>query len=750
MTRHARALAILSLGLAAVAALAHEGDEKLRDWRPPVEAPIWRADDASTSLLPPNFRSSGIRLMAWFPVKTLMSSGTSVSDIWGYESPSGREYALVGHSHGTAIVEVTNPGASALVAFLKGPTSIWRNVKIYQHWLYAVSEGGSGIQVFDLAGIDGGVVTQVGTIDGTAATPATHTMVINEQTGFLYRLGGGSMGVRAYDLKPNPAAPTMVGSWSARYVHDGAVRSITSGPWAGREILFACGGLSGGYGDTRLEILDVTDKSAIASIGSLSYPQARYCHGIAISDDLRTGWINDEMDEQNGQFSRGITVDLTDLAHPAMLGSYTSGEHAVDHNNYARGDRLFCSNYTSGLRVFDVSDPARPAQIAWFDTYPEDDAAPAATYNGLWSTYPYFRSGTIVGSDISRGLFVWRLEGAAGTVRASRADASWLDPAGESVPVRLETLRADLRVSGTPQVVGTVGGAAFRTDLEPVSDGVWNAPMPSGACGSPVKWSLAFPLSDGTVLREPWSGQFDAWLGLGEQAVLRDECESTTGWTVGHTGDTATSGIWLNAVPSASGAQTGSNHTAGGSRCWITGAVSDVDGGKTSLVTPDYQLAGIAEPMLSYWRWYTNSTGGLFSGPYAETLDVYASADGGASWKLLESVQDAGLSWVPARFRLRDAFPAGAQRVRVRFVASDYTTDSEVEAAIDDLTISDALCSEGQACDLDRSREIDFGDVVMVLLDWGPAVDGRADLDRSGVVDLGDVAIVLLNLGPLP
>ena len=30
-----------------------------------------------------------------------------------------------------------------------------------------------------------------------------------------------------------------------------------------------------------------------------------------------------------------------------------------------------------------------------------------AKYNGLWSVYPYLPSGTIVGSDIERGLFVW-------------------------------------------------------------------------------------------------------------------------------------------------------------------------------------------------------------------------------------------------------------------------------------------------------------------------------------------------------
>jgi hypothetical protein len=74
---------------------------------------------------------------------------------------------------------------------------------------------------------------------------------------------------------------------------------------------------------------------------------------------------------------------------------------------YVRGDLLFEANYSSGLRVFDVSDPLEAAEVAFFDTRPEDDEP---LYVGLWSSYPFFPSGTIIGSDRQRGLFVWRLD----------------------------------------------------------------------------------------------------------------------------------------------------------------------------------------------------------------------------------------------------------------------------------------------------------------------------------------------------
>ncbi len=49
--------------------------------------------------------------------------------------------------------------------------------------------------------------------------------------------------------------------------------------------------------------------------------------------------------------------------------------------------------------------------------------------------------------------------------------------------------------------------------------------------------------------------------------------------------------------------------------------------------------------------------------------------------------------------------------------------------------------------DLDGSREVDAGDVSMVLVDFGACLGCVADLDNSGAVDSGDVSLVLLNSG---
>jgi len=50
--------------------------------------------------------------------------------------------------------------------------------------------------------------------------------------------------------------------------------------------------------------------------------------------------------------------------------------------------------------------------------------------------------------------------------------------------------------------------------------------------------------------------------------------------------------------------------------------------------------------------------------------------------------------------------------------------------------------------DLDGSGQVDFGDVAVAMLDFGPCAECPTDLDGSGQVDFGDIALTLLDFGP--
>jgi hypothetical protein len=75
---------------------------------------------------------------------------------------------------------------------------------------------------------------------------------------------------------------------------------------------------------------------------------------------------------------------------------------------------VYQSNYTSGLRVLDVAglydDEPSLEEVAFFDTFP---AHGETTFDGTWSNYPFFSSGTIAVSGIDEGLFLLALSSEA-------------------------------------------------------------------------------------------------------------------------------------------------------------------------------------------------------------------------------------------------------------------------------------------------------------------------------------------------
>ena len=67
---------------------------------------------------------------------------------------------------------------------------------------------------------------------------------------------------------------------------------------------------------------------------------------------------------------------------------------------------MFQSNYVSGLRILDISDPANPVEVAYFDTVPYGDNSPG--FSGSWSNYPYYGDGTVLVTSGAEGMFIVR------------------------------------------------------------------------------------------------------------------------------------------------------------------------------------------------------------------------------------------------------------------------------------------------------------------------------------------------------
>lgn len=367
-----------------------------------------------------------VQLLSFLPIPDIGGErGVGLNDIWGWtDETTGREYALVGRTNGTSFVDVTdasNPRYLGDLPMTEGSrANAWRDIKVYRDHAYVVADGAGahGMQVFDLTRLRDVTTPQTFTADTVYNQIfSAHNIVINEESGFAFAVGsnsGGEVcggGLHMIDIR-DPKAPKFAGCFAdtqtgiagTGYSHD--AQCVTySGPdadYRGREICF-------GSNENALSIADVTNKDSTVALSSASYPNVAYAHQGWLTDDQAYFYMNDEGDEASGTTERTRTLiwDVSDLDDPQFLGEYLGETGAIDHNLYVKGDTMYESNYVSGLRIIDISDRQNPKEIGYFDSVPKSPNN--AVFNGSWSNYPYFRSGTIVFTSIREGLFVVRV-----------------------------------------------------------------------------------------------------------------------------------------------------------------------------------------------------------------------------------------------------------------------------------------------------------------------------------------------------
>lgn len=238
-----------------------------------------------------------------------------------------------------------------------------------------------------------------------------------------------------------------------------------------------------------------------------------------------------------------------------------------------------------------------------------------------------------------------------------------------------------------------VNGGAFQT-LTLAASGQPNgytATIPAQLPGSHIEYYLSAADAAGYTASAP-EGAPGALYGFraGVTAVFRDDVEQNQGWTLGVAGDNATTGLWIRADPVGTSYQPEYDHTPDpGTLCFVTGngapggsaGDQDVDGGKTTLLSPVFDLEGASWAGLSYWRWYTDETS------HDDDFLVDISNNGGTSWVSLELVADSAYPWVKAEFDDLAAILPLTSQMRVRFIASDTGSGSLVEALIDDFEV---------------------------------------------------------------
>lgn len=728
---------------------AHDEDwRKLADRQEPYVGEIYRAGRGGESPLAASAgarNASNLTLLSQVP--TSQFGGGDGSDCWGYVSPSGREYALVGAASGLGVIEITDPTNPQVIAFIDSANSFWHDVKVIGEYAYHVNESGNGIQVIDLSNIDNGVVTKVQDKQQGGHT-TTHNIVAHVETGYLYLTGANvaNGGLVAVDTNADPADPTFAGSWNNRYVHDAQVVIWQHGAYAGREIAFCFNGEFG------VEVIDVTDKGNMTRIGGSSYPALRYCHQGWLSPDQQYLYVNDELDEGNSvsvtttrvfrvhdPAYSGPAGDEPSPANPVFVGTFSTGVAAVDHNLYTLGNLIFQANYRSGLRVFDASqDPENPTQVAFFDTYlPDDDAR----FNGAWSVYPYFPSGNIIVSDIEQGLLVLELDDSVGirvvTLDVTSVVPERLDP-GQTldVVVSAEVSGVTPLSNGYKLAVNAGGGPDTLLPLSPTGNaGEFSATIGPFDCPSYVRFRAVLETQEGITYDSP---QFEVNVFDSEEQLVDGEATADA-WT---TGGSASAGGWDFGTPVDAGRGDPPVDADGTGVAWLTqndfgpngDGNSDVDGGEVSLVTEAYDLSGGAE--VTYFYWLNDVPNGALSPEDFFRVEVQIDGD---SWQVAREYVAASSAWRSdvISFGAGGDFPAAAS-VRFRFSAADFGSGGVIEAGLDGFTITGAVCDASNcAADLDGSGGVGTADLLLLLAAWGSGAGGDTTGDgQTGTADL--------------
>ena len=369
--------------------------------------------------------------------------GVTGADIWGWtDSSTGRDYALMGRSNGTAFIDVTDGSDPIYLGQLPSSTgsALWRDIKVYNDRAYIVSDGNGphGIQIFDLTNLRNVTTPQVfsAPVSTRGNLRNAHNIVINEDSGFGYVVGSNlaNGGLHIINLNNNITNPRIAGSFSSDgYTHDAQVVTY-NGPdsaYVGREIAFAAN-------EDTITVVDVTNKGNPTQLSRNGYPGDVYTHQGWLTEDHRYFLFNDELDECDPFFlqnfnacivdrpARTHVMDVSDLNNPTYIGFHEHSEESIDHNLYVKGNYVLAANYTSGLRVLELTDLANAelTEVGFLDTFP---GTSNSGFNGAWSVYPYFDNGKVIVSDLANGLFVAQVDALIDAVDADFNDDGVMD-----------------------------------------------------------------------------------------------------------------------------------------------------------------------------------------------------------------------------------------------------------------------------------------------------------------------------------
>ena len=654
--------------------------------------------------------------------------GANLNDVWGYVDELGNEYAIVGTSKGTSIVNVTNPSNPFEVFWLPGSESIWRDPCVYGNYAFVTTEADDGLTIIDLTPLP-----QSPNLNSTIYTgpignswQSAHTCYV-DPNGYAYIFGvnRGNGGVIMLDVNTDPMNPIEVGVFDNWYIHDGYVRNDT---------LFAAHIYDGFF-----SIVDVSNKALPVLLGTRTTPSF-FTHNIWPSDNGQFVFTTDEIS--------GAYIAAYDISNPALIEEVdktrnSAGSGVIPHNVHVRGNYLVTSYYSDGIVIHDATHPNNLIKVGQYYTYPTQ----TSSYDGCWGVYPFLPSGTILAADITQGLFIL----GPTYVQASYLDGFVTDSqSGLSLSgVKAQIIGNDqfeiTPVSGyyatgilgagqysvtfskvgyysKTEIVDLVQGEVYTlpVQLDPIPPFLLSIEVYDAQSGTPVS-NADIKLYHPLIVHEGVTngiGQESFTLYYADQYRIAigkwgnitscsyvninettgtlifnlekgfyDDFEFDFGWSV--TGNAET-GSWVRGKPNLT-----SNTVIGvdadfdcGDNAYITGNLDnpfnpdldDVDNGFTQLLSPQFNVNGMTTPHINYAIAYYCLYG---PGLVDDTLQVFLS--NGTNQILLDEIipPQQYMNWLYKSIPIPTGFSLN-NTLQLKIIASDYSPNVNVTEAMFD------------------------------------------------------------------
>ena len=406
-----------------------------------------------------------------FPTVTNQYGVVGSSDCWGWQDSLGVDYAIIGNKDNVAFVRASDGQVlDQVVAPANNDPYYHRDFKTYGHYAFLVGEckgTNEGMTVVDLQYLPDSVhLVMAWTNNGSMIR--NHNISIDTGTGHAYLESDefiGAHGVDIVDIR-DPYNPVKVGFINTPGVHDMFARNDT---------VWVAEGSTPAY-----SIWDCSDKQNPTLLGRINQTSFGYCHNVWASDDGKFFFTAEETGNKTVK-----VWDATDMQNIVQRGQYLGPNNLV-HNVHVKGNYLFMSHYTSGVRVVDWSDPDFPVEVASYDTYPANNST---SFHGCWGVYPHSNSNFVYGSTMEGQLFIfeWLPTTVSNDIQISDEPLQvWPNPSSDRFNFLIE--------QSTPSQVSVSISDLQGKTIETIFDG-W---LETGTYTLP--WSPAAALPSGTYL----------------------------------------------------------------------------------------------------------------------------------------------------------------------------------------------------------------------------------------------------------